>query len=72
MTLSAQIPPPPAPPPASCLARCGACRWYERGTAEVGLCKTYDIQMRADAVACPQWCGRHGGIRIAAPRRADA
>ena len=55
MTLYAQIPPSSAPPPASCLSRCGACRWWQRQTAEIGLCETFDLTMRADAIACPSW-----------------
>ena len=61
--------PPSSPPPASCLNRCGACRWWARQTATVGLCETFDIAQRADAIGCPSW--RRRSV-MWAPRRFDA
>lgn len=68
MTLSAQIPPPSSSSPAPTLARCGACRWWSRQTAAIGLCETFDIAQRAEAIACPSWRRRS----VSEPRRADA
>lgn len=67
MTLSAQIPPSSAPPP-SWLNRCGACSWWLRQTAAAGVCETFDIAQRADAIACPSWRRRS----VTEPRRIDA
>jgi len=66
MTLSAPTPPPSSPPPASCLARCGACAfWWGEPGAEIGPCTVYDDPQRADAVGCPSWRRRP----VAEPRR---
>lgn len=35
--------------------RCGACAWWSRQTAEIGLCETSDLTTRVDAVGCPSW-----------------
>ena len=54
--------------PAPILARCGACSWWSRQTAAAGVCETFDIAQRADAVGCPSWRRRS----VSEPRRADA